>query len=81
VTTACTYTFTYALPGQAKDGIVIGTASVHGHTHVIARGRIRHNRLTLTLTHATRGRYRVRLPELYRQRTPTTLGGITLVIT
>jgi hypothetical protein len=57
VVTTCTYTFTYALPGQATDKAVIATASIHGHTRVIGRGRIRHHRLTLRVDHLQRGRY------------------------
>jgi hypothetical protein len=38
---------------------VIATAKVHRHTRVIAHGRVRHHRLTLTFTHLQRGRYSV----------------------
>jgi hypothetical protein len=81
LTTTCLYTFTYALPGQANDGAVIATATIHGHARVIARGRIRHHRLTLTFEHARRGHSRVTLLELHRHRAPTVIATTTLVIT
>jgi hypothetical protein len=79
--TTCTYTYTYAMPGQAKDGAVIATARTHGHTRVIARGRIRHHRLTLTFKHLHRGRYRVTLIELRPHRAPVPIRATTLVVT
>jgi hypothetical protein len=81
LTTTCTYTFTYALPGQAKDGTVIATVRTHGRTRVIARGRIRHHRFTLTFKHARRGRYRVTLLEPRPHRAPAVIATTTLVIT
>jgi len=79
--TTCTYTFTYALPGQAKDGTIIATARIHGRTRVIARGRVHHRRLTLTLRHMSRGSYRITLLELRGQWARQILGSTSLVIT
>jgi hypothetical protein len=81
VTTNCTYTYTYAMPGQAKAGAVNATVSKHGHTRVIARGRIRHHRLTLTFKHLHRGRYRLTLVQLHPHRASVVIGAITLVVT
>ena len=80
-TSICTYTFTYAMPRQARAGAVIATARIHGHRQVIARGRIRQHRLSLTFKHAHRGRYRVTLLELRGHRAPALIGKTTLVIT
>jgi sugar lactone lactonase YvrE len=81
LTTTCAYTFTYALPGQAKDGAVIATARIHGHTQVLARGRIHQHWLTLAFKHARRGPYRVTLLELHPHRAPALIATTTLVIT
>ncbi|HET6871027.1 MAG TPA: hypothetical protein VFH80_34265, partial [Solirubrobacteraceae bacterium] len=75
----CTYTYTYAMPGQAKDGAVIATVTKHRHTRVIARGRIRHHRLTLTFKHLKRGRYRLTLLELEHGRR-IVIGQTTLTV-
>ena len=77
--TTCTYAYTYAMPGQVKDGAVIATARMHGRTHVIARGRIRHHLLTLTFTHRHRGRYQLTLLEPAHGR-PIVVGHITLKV-
>jgi hypothetical protein len=81
LTPTCLYTFTYALPGPAKDGAVIATAKTHGHTRVIARGRIRNHRLTLTFKHPRREHYRVTLLELHQHQAPAVIATTTLVIT
>ena len=69
------------MPGQAKDGAVIATARIHGRSQVIARGRVRHHRLSLTFKHARRGRYRATLLELRGHRPPALIGSTTLVVT
>jgi hypothetical protein len=43
---SCTYTFIYAAQ-TGKNRAAIATAKIDGHRRVIARGRIRHHRLTL----------------------------------
>jgi hypothetical protein len=48
---------------------------------VIARGRIRHHRLSPTIKHARRGRYRVTLLELHQHQAPAVIATTTLVIT
>jgi Collagen triple helix repeat (20 copies)/NHL repeat len=62
-TQSCTYTFTYAAAAAAKDGPVLAIAKVHGHSRVIARGRLHHHRLTLVFRHLHRGRYQITLLE------------------
>ena len=79
--TTCTYTYTYAVPGAARDGQVIARAAVHGRVRTIGRGRLRHERLTVTFRHPHRGRYRVALLELQTHRAPKLIGSTTLVVT
>jgi hypothetical protein len=69
------------MPGAAKDGPVIATATVHGTTRVVARGHIRHHRLRLTFSHLSRGRYRVTLLELRHHQAAAVLGRTTIVVT
>jgi hypothetical protein len=80
---SCTTTYTYAAPGTAKDGPVIATVSVRGHSRVIGRGRVRHHRLRITakLNRLRRGHYRVMLLELRQHRSPALIGRTTIVIT
>jgi hypothetical protein len=68
------------MPGPARDGAAIATANVRGQTRVIARGRIRHHRLTLTLKHVHPGRYRLTLLELSHGRR-VVIGHTTLTVT
>jgi hypothetical protein len=71
----------YAAPGAGKDAPVVATARVHGRTRVLARGRLRHNKLTLSFTHLKRGRYRVTLVEQLGHGRTMVIGRTTLVIT
>jgi hypothetical protein len=76
-TTSCTTTYIYAAPGQATDGPIVAVTGSH---RVIARGRIRHHRLTLTFGHLPRGNYRVALLELRAHRARVLIGHTTLIV-
>lgn len=80
-TMSCRTTYTYALPAAAPHALVVATIRVHGHRRVIARGRIRHHRITLTYRHLHKGRYRVTLTELIGHGQRLAVGTTTLVIT
>jgi hypothetical protein len=71
----------YAAPGVAKDAPVVATGRVSGHTRVLARGRLRHNKLTLSFTHLKRGRYRRTLVEQLGHGRTMVIGRTTLGIT
>jgi hypothetical protein len=73
-------TFTYSTIGPAKNEPVIATARVHGRAQVIARGRIRHHRLTLTFRHLRPGRYLVTLLALQRDRAPVLIGRTMILV-
>lgn len=79
--TTCTYTYTYAAPGTARDGQVIGRAKVGGRVRIIGHGRLRHHRLTVTFGRMHRGHYRVALLELRTRHAPLLIGWTTLVVT
>ena len=55
-TSSCTYTFIYAAR-RGKNLPAIATAKVGGYRRVIARGRIRHHKLTVVFQPLRRGRY------------------------
>jgi hypothetical protein len=75
----CSYTFTYAAPGTAKDSTVVATATVHGHRQVIARGELRHHRLALAFRHLSRGRYLPTVLALDRHGNRTVIGHTSIV--
>jgi lysophospholipase L1-like esterase len=79
-TTTCTVTYAYAsLTGT--DATVIATARVRGHTRVLARGHLNHEKLTLTFRQLRRGRYPVTFIDLGTQGKSIVIGRTTLVIT
>ncbi|MBV9337502.1 MAG: hypothetical protein JO243_16580 [Solirubrobacterales bacterium] len=83
-TTTCTVTYTYSGPLAAQD-LVNGaraeaTATIAGKKKVLATGKIRHRKLSLTFKHLKRGRYRITLLELRPTKQPLMLGHTSLVI-
>jgi hypothetical protein len=79
-TDSCTYSFTYAAPGAAKDATVLAVSRIGGHRRVIARGRLRHHRLTLLVGHLRRGRYQLTLLALSAQGEQTVIGRTSIVV-
>jgi hypothetical protein len=79
-TTSCTYTFTYATTAGAKDVSVLAVGKFHGHSRVIARGRLRHHRLTLVLRHLRRGRYQLTLVAVGAHGKRTVIGHTSVVV-
>lgn len=75
---SCTYTFTYAV-ATVRNRPAIATAVVNGHRRVIARGRVRHHKLTLVFRHLGRGRHKLTLLVVVRARGKRTVIGHTTV--
>lgn len=80
-TTTRTVTYSYPIEAAAKGGQAIATARVHGRTRVVARGRVRGRKLTLTCRRLRRGHYRLTPLELRGHRSSLVIGHTTLVIT
>jgi hypothetical protein len=57
--TTCTYTYTYAAPGTARDGQVVARATVGGRVRTIGHGGLGHHQLTVAFRHRQRGHDRV----------------------
>jgi hypothetical protein len=68
-----------AFVGSALKAIAI--AKVNGHRRVIARGRIRHHKLTLVCRHLRRGRYKLTLLEVGRHGRRTVIGHTSIAVT
>jgi serine/threonine-protein kinase len=79
-TTSCTYTFTYATTAAAKDVNVLAVAKLGDHRRVIARGRLRHHKLTLVFRHLRRGRYQLTLLAIGAHGKRTVIGHTSIVI-
>ena len=79
-TTTCTYTFTYAAPGTARDGAVLAVSAVGGHRRVVAHGRLRHHRLTLAFRHLRRGRYQLTLVAVGAHGKKTVIGHTFIMV-
>jgi hypothetical protein len=75
----CTYTFIYAAR-TSKNLQAIATAKIDGHRRVIARGRIRHHKLTLVFQHLRRGRYTLTLIALGADGKRVVIGRTTIAI-
>jgi hypothetical protein len=79
-TSSCTYSFTYAAPGAARDASILAVANVQGHIRVIAHGHVRHHRLTLVCRHLPRGRYQLTLLTLAAHGKKTVIGNTSIVV-
>jgi hypothetical protein len=76
----CTVTYTYTKAASALTARVIATARVAGHTRVVGHGRLRHGKLTFTLTDPHTGRYRVTLLVLRGHGQRGLLGHTTVIV-
>ena len=66
MTCTITYAYTAKTTQTLRDGTrADATATIDGHTQVIATGRVIAHRLKLTFRHLKPGRYRFRLWELH----------------
>jgi sugar lactone lactonase YvrE len=75
----CTYTFIYAAP-TGKNLPAIATGKIDGRRQVIARGRVRHHKLTLVFRHLRRGRYTLTLIALKAHGKRLVIGRTTIAI-
>jgi sugar lactone lactonase YvrE len=76
---SCIYTFTYVV-ATAKNRPAIAIAVVNGHRRVIARGRIRHRKLTLVFRHLGRGRHKLTLLAVAAHGKRTVIGHTTVAV-
>jgi hypothetical protein len=69
-----------AAAALAPDARAEAIAEIHGHSGVVARGRVRDGKLRLTFRRLHRGRYQVILLELLAHHAPLLIGDTSLVI-
>jgi hypothetical protein len=76
-----TYTYSRgAAAALARDARAEAIGNLHGHSTVLATGRVRDGKLRLTFRRLHRGRYGLTLLELRPHRAPLVIGHTSLVI-
>jgi hypothetical protein len=70
----------YLSSSDRQNRPAIATAVVNGHRRVIARGRVRHRKLTLVFRHVGRGRQKLTLLAVAAHGKRTVFGHTTVAV-